>query len=87
MAKLSAELLLQRETRISYGPVPDRLLDRRLDPMNWQMRPGEFLLRGEGDHYFYYRPGAGITIHRGAGADVARSRSGSTAASMPPLPA
>ena len=70
MAKLSAELLLERETRISYGPVPDRLLDRPLNPMNWQMQPGRFLLRAEGDHYFYYRPGEGITIHRGADADV-----------------
>jgi hypothetical protein len=70
MTKLSAELLLERETRISYGPVPDRLLDRPLDPMNWQMQPGRFLLRAEGDHYFFYRPGQGVTIHRGADADV-----------------
>ena len=70
MAKLSAELLLERETRLSYGPVPDRLLDRPLDPMNWQMQSDRFLLRAEGDHYFYYRPGQGVTIHRGADADV-----------------
>jgi len=29
------------------------------------MRGEEFLLRGEGDHYFYYRKGQGITVERG----------------------
>ena len=70
MVKLSSESVLKRETRISYGPVPDRLFDPPLDPMNWQMLPGRFLLRGDGDHYFFYRPGEGITIHRGADADL-----------------
>ncbi len=69
MAKLSAELLLERETRVSYGPVPDRLLDAPLDQMSWQMEGEQFLLRGEGEHYFHYRPGVGIKIHRGKGAD------------------
>lgn len=69
MAKLSAELLLERETRVSYGPVPDRLFDTPLDQMSWQMEGGQFLLRAEGDHYFHYCPGEGIKIHRGFGAD------------------
>ena len=69
MAKLSAELLLERETRVSYGPVPDRLFDHPLDQMSWQMEAGQFLLRAEGDHYFHYRPGEGIKVHRGIGAD------------------
>ena len=69
MAKLPAELLLERETRVAYGPVPDRLFGGPLDEMTWQMEGGEFLLRAEGDHYFHYRPGAGIRIDRRDGAD------------------
>lgn len=70
MPKSPAELLLERETRVSYGPVPAQLLDRPLDPMSWQMQPEAFLLRAEGDHYFYYRRGHGVTIHRGQDADL-----------------
>jgi len=70
MVKLPAELLLERETRVSYGPVPDRLFAEPLEQMSWQMERGEFLLRAEGDHYFLYRPGEGVTVHREAGADA-----------------
>ena len=70
MAKLPSELLLERETRVRYGPVPDRLFDPPLEQVSWQMQDGAFLLRGEGDHYFFYRPGEGITVHRGADADI-----------------
>lgn len=70
MVKSSAELLLERETRVSYGPVPDHLFDAPLPQMSWQMKSDEFLLRAEGDHYFFYRPGEGITVHRGDDADI-----------------
>jgi len=70
MVKMPAELLLEREIRVSYGPVPDSLFDAPLENMSWQMKPGEFLLRAEGDHYFFYRPGEGVTVHRGADADI-----------------
>lgn len=70
MSKSPAELLLERETRVSYGPVPDRLFDQPLGPMTWQMLENQFLLRGEGDHYFFYRPGEGVTVYRGSDADV-----------------
>lgn len=70
MAKSSAELLIERETRVTYGPVPTHLFGQPLDQMTWQMRQNKFLLRGEGDHYFFYQPGEGVTVHRGAGADA-----------------
>jgi len=70
MAKLSAELLLERETRVTYGRVPDHLFGAPLEQMSWQMQDGAFLLRAEGDYYFFYRPGEGIVVHRGEGADV-----------------
>lgn len=71
MAKRSAQLLIERETRVSYGAVPDRLLAAPLEQMCWQMEADQFLLRAEGDHYFHYRRGEGVTIHRGADADPA----------------
>jgi hypothetical protein len=70
MAKLAAQLLMERETRLKYGEVPRTLLGEPLGEMSWQMRDGAFLLRAEGDYYFYYQPGEGVTVHRGAGADV-----------------
>ncbi|MEP7316316.1 MAG: hypothetical protein ABI667_06445 [Sphingomicrobium sp.] len=70
MAKSSIELLLERETRVSYGAVPAGLFEDPLKQMSWQMGEDAFLLRGEGDHYFYYRPGKGVRVHRGADADV-----------------
>ena len=69
MVRLPSELLMERETRITYGTVPDRLLDAPLERMTWQMQGNEFLLRGEGNHYFLYRVGEGITIYRGKGVD------------------
>lgn len=70
MPKSAAEQLMARETRVFYGKVPDRLHGDALVDMAWQIARDEFLLRGEGDHYFHYRRGVGITIHRGAGAEV-----------------
>ena len=70
MAKLSAELLLERETRVAYGAVPTHLFDQPLGEMSWQMQDGAFLLRAEGDYYFHYRRGEGVTVHRGADADT-----------------
>ena len=69
MAKLSAESLLERETRVSYGRVPTHLFDGPLGEMSWQMQDGAFLLRAEGDFYFFYRPGEGVIVHRGSDAD------------------
>ena len=69
MAKLSAELMLQRETRVSYGAVPDRLFGEPLAEVSWQMQDDQFLLRAEGDYYFHYIMGEGVTVHCGAGAD------------------
>jgi hypothetical protein len=57
--------MMQRETTLSYGPVPERLGDEHLAEASWQITSGEFLLRGHGRHYFYYRRGEGIRIFRG----------------------
>jgi hypothetical protein len=70
MAKTSAEVTMERETRVSYGPVRHRLIDQPLNIASWQISGDEFLLRASADHYFFYKKGQGITVHRGAGADV-----------------
>ena len=70
MTKSAVELLLERETRVSYGTVPTHLFDSPLSGMCWQMGEEEFLLRAEGDYYFHYRRGEGVIVHRGANADV-----------------
>ena len=61
---------MQRETRVAYGPVPRSLVGEPLAESTWQMRGGQFLLRGEGDHYFHYRKGHGITVERGQAVDL-----------------
>lgn len=70
MPKSPAQLLMERETRIAYGPVPHGLHGERLREAHWQIDAQSFLLRAEGEHYFYYRLGQGVTIERGPGADL-----------------
>ena len=70
MGKTPAELMMERETRTCLGHVPKRLLEISLPDLSWRIGAGEFLLRAIGDHYFHYRRGEGVTIHRGAGADI-----------------
>ena len=70
MDRSAAELMMQRETAVQYGPVPHSLSGEPLAEMSWQMLGGAFLLRGEGEHYFLYRKGDGVTVERGPHADV-----------------
>jgi len=65
MAKTAAQLLMERETQVRHGPVPRKLFGEPLPETVWQMKDDRFLLRGEGEHYFYYEMGQGITIERG----------------------
>ena len=60
--------MMRRETKLSYGPVPQRLGDEPLAETSWQITSEEFLLRGHGHHYFYYRRDEGVRIFRGTGA-------------------
>jgi hypothetical protein len=70
MAKTPSQLLMERETRVAHGPVPHCLWGDPLAEASWQLLGDRFLLRGEGEHYFHYRIGEGITIERGADADL-----------------
>jgi hypothetical protein len=69
MAKTPTQLLMERETSVAYGAAPHSLYDGPLEEMNWHLSGDRFLLRAEGEYYFYYRKGEGITIDRGVGAD------------------
>ena len=68
--KTPAQLMMEHETRVEFGPTPHSLFDNLLPQTTWQIDGDRFLLRGEGDHYFYYRKGRGITIERGDIADL-----------------
>lgn len=70
MAEAGPIELMRRETRCSYGVVTHSLSSDPLRQCAWQLVGNQFLLRGEGDHYFLYRKGAGIKIERGADADL-----------------
>jgi len=67
---MASELMMERETQVAFGPVPHSLAGDELGDTSWQMKDEQFLLRGEGDHYFLYRKGHGITVERGATADL-----------------
>lgn len=56
--------------RVRYGTTPHCLFDEPLPEASWQMASECFLLRATGDHYFHYRKDEGVTIDRGAGADL-----------------
>ena len=68
--KMPVQLLMELETRVTYGTVPRQLLDHPLGERSYQFRAHEFLLRAIGEHYFYYRRGCGIAVERGEGAEV-----------------
>lgn len=67
---LPSQEMMRRETRIRYGETPRSLSAEPLREMSWQLVGDTFLLRGEGDHYFHYRKGEGVTVGRGSDADL-----------------
>lgn len=69
-ANRPAEILMRRETRVAYGPVPRPPVDGPPGEPRWFMEGDSFTMRAEGEHYFRYRKGEGITIERGPGADI-----------------
>ena len=71
MPQSPAQAIMERETRVTYGPVPHGLLGEDIADKRWQLVQDRFLLRENGSHYFYYRKGEGITVERGPGADIA----------------
>jgi hypothetical protein len=74
MGASAAQIMLARETRVSYGPVPHMLDGQPPHEGSWRLAGDSFLLRTDGDHYFYYRKGEGVTIERAADADCSEEQ-------------
>ena len=64
-----AEVMMARETRVTYAAVSHTLSNAPLAEMSWQILGDSFLLRTEGEQYFHYRKGEGIFVEQGPGAD------------------
>lgn len=59
-----AMALLDRESRVRYGPVPHALGGRECGPERWVMHDGCLLLRCSSGFGFLYQPGQGVTVQR-----------------------
>ena len=64
-----AEALLTYETQLHYGAVPDALDGQKVTENGHFLSGNAYLLRADGLS-FLYRKGEGITVERGADADI-----------------
>jgi hypothetical protein len=71
MSKSAAQLLMERETRVRYGPVDLERFGFALGPGRSHLEAGCFLLHTPDGLRYFYSKGEGITICREADADVA----------------
>lgn len=70
MTKSDAEMLMERETRVSYGPVDFDTFGYTVEPGRSHLEADRFLLRTTDGLSYFYRQGEGITICRGPDADA-----------------
>ncbi len=63
--------MMARETRVALGPARRMGGGAPLDERAWRLIGDTFVMRADGEHYFRYRHGEGVTVERGLGADVA----------------
>lgn len=69
MTKSAAQLLMERETRVRYGPVDLDRFGYRLEPGHNHLEADSFLLHTPDGLSYFYCQGEGITICRDAAAD------------------
>ncbi|HXG80461.1 MAG TPA: hypothetical protein VNJ05_01525 [Sphingomicrobium sp.] len=69
MTKSEAQLLMERETRVSYGPVDHAAFGYTIEPGRSHLEADRFLLRTTDGLSYFYRKGEGITICRSPDAD------------------
>ncbi|HET9335861.1 MAG TPA: hypothetical protein VFO12_05575 [Sphingomicrobium sp.] len=74
MAKSDAQLLMERETRVRYGPVDHDQFGYALKPGNSHLERDCYLLRTTDGLSYCYRKGEGITICRADDADLSEER-------------
>jgi hypothetical protein len=70
MSKSAAQLLMERETRVRYGPVDLERFGYALEPGRSHLEAGCFLLHTPDGLKYSYRQGEGITIARDFAADA-----------------
>ena len=70
MSKTAAQLLMERETRVRYGPVAPDVFGHIIEPGHGQVETDSYLLRTPDGLSYFYRKGDGITICRDAAADA-----------------
>jgi hypothetical protein len=70
MTKTDAEMLMERETRVSYGPIDFNIFGYMVEPGRSHIEADRYLLRTTDGLSFFYRQGEGITICRGPDADA-----------------
>jgi hypothetical protein len=74
MSKSAAQLLMERETRVRYGPIDFATFDFAIEAGQTFIDADRFVLRTTADLDYFYRKGEGITISRGNQADHAEER-------------
>ena len=70
MTKSDAEMLMERETRVSYGPIDFEAFGYVVEPGRSHVEADRYLLRTTDGLSYFYRKGEGITIFRGPDADI-----------------
>ena len=74
MTKSAAQLLMERETRVRYGPVDLDMFGYRIPPGRSHLEADSYLLHTPDGLSYFYRKGDGITICRDEAADVSEER-------------
>lgn len=69
MPKSAAQLLMERETRVEYGPIDFALFEFGLEPGQSYIDADRYVLRTSASIDYCYRKGEGITVSLGDGAD------------------
>lgn len=74
MTKSAAQLVMERETRVRYGPVDLDRFGYRLPPGRTHLQADCFLLHTPDGLRYFYRKGDGVTIYRDEAADVSEEQ-------------
>ena len=69
MAKSAAQLLMERETQVRYGPVDLNAFGYKIEPGRSHLEADSFLLHTSDGFRYFYRKGEGVTIFRSPAAD------------------
>jgi hypothetical protein len=74
MTKTDAQLLMEGETRVRYGPVDPNAFGEPVEPGHSHIEEERYLLRTTAGIDYFYRKGEGITVSRGDQADLSEEQ-------------